>query len=251
MEYLSTGEVAKKLNVSLRTLRYYDQIELVTPSHKEENGRRYYLKEDVFKLEKVLLLRAASLSLEDIQKVLHRITIKKTLSIHKEQLQTDITHLQQSLQFTNELCNTVQLEGEVQWKHLLPLFSTENQSTKGKQKKEWMEELFTDEERVALDQHLPTMNSDSPETTKWINLIKRIEICLEEEKHPDSKEGQLIALDTLMLSNDTFKGDHALAEKFWEARKSETASSGLNLYPVSQEILEFLEEALSHHEATM
>ncbi|QLQ22042.1 MAG: MerR family DNA-binding transcriptional regulator [Paracoccaceae bacterium] len=29
--HYSTGEVARKLNVSVRTLRYYDQINLVTP----------------------------------------------------------------------------------------------------------------------------------------------------------------------------------------------------------------------------
>nr|WP_316046442.1 MerR family DNA-binding transcriptional regulator [Planococcus glaciei] len=36
--YLSTGELSKLLNVSVRTIRYYDQIGLVEPSKKR--GRR-------------------------------------------------------------------------------------------------------------------------------------------------------------------------------------------------------------------
>ncbi|MCD5324870.1 MULTISPECIES: MerR family transcriptional regulator [Pontibacillus] len=248
MEYFSTGEVSKKLNVSLRTLRYYDQIDLVPPTRKEDNGKRYYTKEDIVELEKVLLLRTASISLSDIQNILQHMTIKKTLAIHHKQLQSEIEHLQQSLQFTNELWNTLELEGEVQWNHLLPLFSKEHQAMQEEQKKEWMDQLFTEEEQDSLNDQLPKMNSDSPDTTKWINLIKRIEICLDEQKSPQSKSGQLIAQDTLLLSEETFNGDEQLAHKFFEARKSQTISSSLNLYPVHPDVLSFLEAAITYYE---
>lgn len=68
MTYFSTGEVSKKLNISLRTLRYYDEIDLVKPTLKENNGKRYYSTDDLLLLEKILLLKSASISLEDYQK---------------------------------------------------------------------------------------------------------------------------------------------------------------------------------------
>lgn len=48
----TTGEVAKLRNIYVRTLRYFDQIDLLNPSIKDENGKRFYAEEDLFKLEK-------------------------------------------------------------------------------------------------------------------------------------------------------------------------------------------------------
>ncbi|WP_377890254.1 hypothetical protein [Alkalihalobacillus sp. R86527] len=81
-----------------------------------------------------------------------------------------------------------------------------------------------------------------------MNNNPRPELCLEEKKTPDSREGQLIAQDTIILSNETFKGDAELADKFWEARKSEETSVELNLYPVNQEVMTFMEEAILYYE---
>ena len=248
MTYFSTGEVSKKLNLSLRTLRYYDQIGLVEPALKEDNGKRYYTSENMLLLEKVLLLKATSMSLDDIKKIIGQITIQKTLTVHKEQLEHEIKQLQQSLDYTNTLFNTLKLEGDIHWDQLLPLLSEENQSLKQQRKMKVMEKLFNEEERAALDEQLPKMESDPDQMAKWINLIKRIELCLEEGKTPDSREGQLIAQDTLLLSNETFKGNTELADKFWETRKSEETSSDLNLYPVNKEVMIFLEEAILHYE---
>lgn len=248
MTYFSIGEVSKKLNLSLRTLRYYDQIGLVEPALKEDNGKRYYTPENMLLLEKVLLLKATSMSLEDIKKIISRITIQKTLAVHKEQLEHDIKQLQQSLDYTNTLFNTIKLGGGIQWDQLLPLLSEETQSLKQQRKKYVMAKLFNEEERAALDEQLPKMESDPGQMAKWINLIKRIELCLEERKRPESREGQLIAQDTLLLSNETFKGNAELANKFWEARKSEETSSDLNLYPVNIEVMIFMEKAILHYE---
>lgn len=44
-------------------------------------------------LEKILLLKAASISIEDIKKIMNQVTIQTTLSIHKMQLEDKIYHL--------------------------------------------------------------------------------------------------------------------------------------------------------------
>lgn len=186
MTYFSTGEVSKKLNLSLRTLRYYDQIGLLEPALKEDNGKRYYTPENMLMLEKVILLKATSMSLEDIKKIISQITIQKTLTVHKAQLELEIKQLQQSLDYTNTLFNILKLEGDIHWDQLLPLLSEENKSLKQQRKKEVMEKLFTKEERAALAEQLPKMDKDIEQIEKWINLIKRIELCLEESKTPDS-----------------------------------------------------------------
>lgn len=52
-EELTTGRVAKMMGISVRTLRYYDQIGLLKPGSTLPNGRRQYSKEDLLELEKL------------------------------------------------------------------------------------------------------------------------------------------------------------------------------------------------------
>lgn len=249
MNFLTTGMVSKKLNVSLRTLRYYDQIELVQPSFKDENGKRHYTPDNLLLLEKILLLKSASMSLEDIKKLTNQLSIEKTLRVHKNHLEYELTRLEGSLDHTNTLINMTKLQTEIKWDLLLPLLSNDDEAEERKRrKKKVMEAWFTEDEQIVLTNQLPKMENDPVQLTKWINLIKRIEICLEENKSPSSRDAQIIAEDTMLLSNEMFQGNKELADKFWNARRSEEASSDLNLYPIREEILVFMEQALIYYE---
>jgi hypothetical protein len=42
--YYSSGEFAKKANVSVRTIRYYDQQNILKPSLLTDDGVRFYTK---------------------------------------------------------------------------------------------------------------------------------------------------------------------------------------------------------------
>lgn len=243
MNYFSSGEVAKKLGVSLRTVRYYDDIELVEPTKKDDSGKRLYTAEDILQLQKVLLLKETAMPLKDIRKVLNQITMERVLLLHKGQLEENLVKVKLSLNHTHSLLNMLKLEKDIQWEHLIPLLG-EDLEGKRQQRAAEMELVFSEEEQVVLQQNLPKLEDNPVEVAKWINIIKRIELCLAEGKKPGSEAGQLIAEDVMILSEETFKGDAELAEKFWDVRKSEGASAGLGFYPVRQEVLEFLEEAM-------
>ncbi|AST94157.1 MULTISPECIES: MerR family transcriptional regulator [Sutcliffiella] len=247
MTLFSTGEVSKKLNISLRTLRYYDQIGLVVPTIKKDNGKRYYSEEDMLLLEKIVLLKTTSMSLKDIKKIIHSITIEKILTVHKEQLEMNIERLTQSLYHTTTLLNILKLEGQLKWDHLLPLLPEEGNNNKDRKQKLW-NDLFSTEEQTILSGNLPKM--EDPLIIKWINIVKRVELCLQNGILPSSAEGQLIVVDVDILTKESF-GDHPeLIEKFWEARKSEETSAKLGLYPIHKEVLNFLEEAIVYQETS-
>jgi MerR family transcriptional regulator, copper efflux regulator len=64
------GEVADRVGLSLRTLRHWEDMGLVTPTGRSEGGFRLYGEEDV---QRVLLARAlkpADFSLEELHEVL-------------------------------------------------------------------------------------------------------------------------------------------------------------------------------------
>lgn len=68
-EELTTGRVAKMMGISVRTLRYYDQIGLLKPSATLSNGRRQYSKEDMLELEKNYHLEICSIFIGSYQDV--------------------------------------------------------------------------------------------------------------------------------------------------------------------------------------
>lgn len=48
----SIGDVAKMLNMTTRTIRFYDQKDLVKPESIGENGYRYYGEEQIADLKR-------------------------------------------------------------------------------------------------------------------------------------------------------------------------------------------------------
>lgn len=62
----TTGQFAKLHGINKRTLHYYDEIGLFSPSHKGENGYRYYTYLQSPTLEMLLTLRELEMSVEDI-----------------------------------------------------------------------------------------------------------------------------------------------------------------------------------------
>lgn len=65
--YMTVGEVAKKMDVTVRTLQHYDREGLLSPSTISEGGRRLYTDKDIVKLHQILSLKHLGFSLNDIK----------------------------------------------------------------------------------------------------------------------------------------------------------------------------------------
>ena len=64
--YYTSGQFAKKAHVTLRTIRWYDNKNLLKPSFRTENGTRLYTDGDLAKLQQILLFKYLGFSLDDI-----------------------------------------------------------------------------------------------------------------------------------------------------------------------------------------
>ncbi len=62
-----TSEIAKISGVSSRTLRYYDEINLLRPNKVDANGYRVYTDNEVDKLQMILFYREMGMPLEEIK----------------------------------------------------------------------------------------------------------------------------------------------------------------------------------------
>jgi len=64
---LKVGELARSTGLSVRTLHYYDEIGLLSPSDRTRSGHRLYTAADIARLQQIMSLRQLGLRLEDIQ----------------------------------------------------------------------------------------------------------------------------------------------------------------------------------------
>lgn len=80
-EKYSIGEVAAMLEVSTRTLRFYDEKGLVKPAYTEENGYRFYEKEQIRQIELILFLKDLGFSLKQIKMLIQDERGSKSLEL--------------------------------------------------------------------------------------------------------------------------------------------------------------------------
>ena len=70
MPKYTTGELAKKCGVTVRTVQYYDTRGILVPSELSEGGRRLYSEDDLKRMQIICFLRDLGLSIDSISQLL-------------------------------------------------------------------------------------------------------------------------------------------------------------------------------------
>ena len=65
----SIGEIAKILDMSQRTIRYYEEIGLLNSIKRVEGGRRIYTEEDLRRLKLIKRLKIMGMTLSEMQEL--------------------------------------------------------------------------------------------------------------------------------------------------------------------------------------
>ncbi|UED76994.1 MerR family transcriptional regulator [Brevibacillus sp. DP1.3A] len=87
MEY-TVQKLGLLASVSTRTLRYYDEIDLLKPARINSSGYRIYGQQEVDRLQQILFYRELGVSLEEIKEILDSPTFdaERALREHREKL---------------------------------------------------------------------------------------------------------------------------------------------------------------------
>ncbi len=96
-------ELANLSGVSTRTLRYYDEIDLLKPARTNEAGYRFYGQKEVDLLQQILFYRALDMKLATIQQILRAPDFQ-----HKEALESHRIALLQRKEQLEKLLQTVE-----------------------------------------------------------------------------------------------------------------------------------------------
>lgn len=128
--YFTTGEFAKRANVSIRTIRYYDNVGILKPTVINESGYRLYSDSDYAKLQKILSLKFLGYSLEDITEITKNDKdsdyIKKSLQLQLKLIQSKMEHMKLIEQSIIDTSKLLEKEGSFEWNKMINLIQVTN-----------------------------------------------------------------------------------------------------------------------------
>ena len=123
--YYASGKFAEMAHVTKKTLRYYDDQNILKPSYVAENGTRYYTDNDFAKLQQILFLKYLSFPLSDIKELTVRGT-DQGFWLESLQMQTSLLdeHIEQMIlmkKSIQEAREAILESREVNWSEMLRL----------------------------------------------------------------------------------------------------------------------------------
>lgn len=107
MSKYTTGELAKLCGVSVRTVQYYDNRNILVPSELSEGGRRLYSEADLSRMKLICFLRELDLSLDNIARIMKEENSEEVIALILEEqervLRDEVADKQTKLERLREL----------------------------------------------------------------------------------------------------------------------------------------------------
>lgn len=104
---LKIGEFSKLAMVTVKTLRFYDEVGLLKPHLVDEwTGYRYYDSRQLYEIHRIVALRQAGLTIDEIKSVMSGNNTLEILESRQNELETEMTALNERIlritKFINE-----------------------------------------------------------------------------------------------------------------------------------------------------
>ena len=90
MSKYTTGEVAKLCGVTVRTVQYYDNRNILVPSQLSEGGRRLYSEEDVKRMKVICFLRSLDIPVNAIGELLQEEHPERVIDLLLQQQEMEL-----------------------------------------------------------------------------------------------------------------------------------------------------------------
>ena len=117
MSQYTTGELAKLCTVSVRTVQFYDEKDLLKPSELTDGGRRLYSDDDLNQLRLICVLKTLGLTLASIKGILDSDNSSKVLLLllgeQVKQIDNDIKDRQKQLDAIKVIMESIRLTEKI------------------------------------------------------------------------------------------------------------------------------------------
>ncbi len=214
----TVNKLAKMSGVSIRTLRFYDQIGLLKPAYHGDNGYRYYEEEQLLMLQQILFFRELGFELKKIQEILERSDFDKmaALHAHKKVLKTDAERIQSLIETIDKTIKHLKGEKSMEDQEMYFGFSKEKQAEYEKQ----IVERFGKQGKLHIEESRQKVKGWSKSNwdaskAEFAEICKELAKMIKNHLSHDSKEVQTV-----------INRHYQWLKQFWTPNKESYAGHG-------------------------
>ena len=246
--FMTVGEVAKKMGVTVRTLQYYDKEELLSPSAESEGGRRLYTDKDLVLLHQIISMKSLGFSLTDIKERLISLKtpddVANALTEQADAIRINIKQLKDSLAAIEQLKTEVLQMQTVNFKKYADIIVNLQMKNESYSLIKRFDDDTLDRIRSRFDK-----KSGFEFMNRLNNLSDEI-VQLQEKNVPaDSEQCQQVVQEYWGLIMEFTNGDVTMLPKLMEVGNIDTAT---NAWEEKQKIVnDYLEPALQVYFSTL
>lgn len=205
-EAMKVGALAKRTGLSVRTLHYYDEIELLSPSAHSEGGHRLYTAADIARLQQIRSLRQLGFSLEQTRECLSRpdYSPRQVIAAHLARLREQIALQERLCTSLEEIARWLAAADPVSVEHFL---CTIERIT-------MVEKYYTPEQLEYLKQRREIVGEERIREVEaeWPRLMAEVRAEMEKGTDPSDPRVQALAQRWMGLVQEFTGGDPGIAQ---------------------------------------
>lgn len=250
--YMTVGELAEKVGVTVRTIQYYDQENLLKPSAKGNRNQRLYTKKDEATLYKILCFKFMGLSITEIRERLdgieNTITVKELLDKKIVDVEKEMSALMKRFATLKNLSETVKSDSEINWQHYAHMI--ERFQDEGKYiwqlSCSFEENAYREQEKTRFRQQQAFSDLERKKTIEQFHKLVAESIRLIHQNEPiDSPKCQAIAARYLTMQEQF--GFDISKSKHHDVVITDSAEPGMqdSFSTLRQEVTTFIQEAVA------
>ena len=231
------GELARRTGLSVRTLHWYDEISLLTPSFHTEAGHRLYTAADVARLQQIKSLRQLGLSLEEVRACLQRADFSPL-----EVIERHLARLREQIELQRRLCG--RLESIASHLRAAEEVSVEEfiQTIEGMN---MLDKYYTPEQMEQIKERGRQVGQERIREVEaeWPKLHAEVQAELEKGSDPASEPVQALARRWMALVHEFTGGDPGIEQSLRKMYEQEDNIVGMDVAAM-RPMMAFMDRAI-------
>jgi MerR family transcriptional regulator, thiopeptide resistance regulator len=199
------GELAGRTGLSVRTLHYYDEIGLLSPSRRTEGGHRLYTADDVVRLQQIKSLQHLGFTLKEIRECLDRpdFPLGRVIQLH-------LSRLRERIELQERLCDLLErVAARLRSGEEVSSGEFVNTVMEVIDMSEQLHRYYTPEQLRYLEERRREVGEERIRQVEaeWSELIERVRAEMEAGTDPSDERVQALARRSMELVNEFTGGD--------------------------------------------
>jgi len=225
-ESWKVGELAKRTGLTVRTLHYYDEIGLLSPSRRTDAGYRLYTPGDVARLQQITSLRSLGFPLDEIRDCLDRpdVSLRRVIELHIDRLREQVALRRDLCRRLEAIAAQLSTAAEVSVDDFMQAMEIMSK----------METYYTPEQLAQLSERRQQVGEERIRQVEaeWPELMEQVRAEMERGTDPADARVQALARRWAGLVEEFTGGDPGIAQSLGTMWRQEETIHGIDTAPM-------------------